>query len=80
MKKFVISSRLFSYGKEEDLFVAEESVLGNYNRAYFFIRSERTGTAREFVLARSDKDADGDVVAWHYIGYDHNHRAVVFND
>lgn len=39
------------------------------NDAGFFIHSPRTGVERLFVFTHAERDAEGDIVAWHFQDY-----------
>jgi hypothetical protein len=76
-----INSNKFTYDKAKALFSAEASDLQLRNMGSFYIKSNRTGDTRLFLLQRVEKDAGGeDVLAFHYISPGQGLSAVVFND
>jgi len=76
-------SSQFTYDKENDLFTTTASDLKKmFNGGSFYIRSERTGQTRLFLVTRREfsEGADREFVAWHGFCPAGGHKVVVFND
>jgi hypothetical protein len=73
-----LSSKLFTFHKDEGLFTAEASTLQDQHLGTlwsmtgdkgFVIRSEKTGNGVIFGLSGHMCDMDGDVMYWEFQGY-----------
>lgn len=76
------SSKLFTYLANSDTFVAEASCLHFFDGQSFYIRSERTGDTRLFLVDRREftNGPDREFVAWHGVSPGNGHKFIVFND
>lgn len=89
-----LSSKLFTFHKDEGLFTAEASTLQDQHLGTlwsrsgdkgFVIRSEKTGNGVIFGLRDVKYDMDGDVMFWEFKGYSSDEKLAalkvrVYND